>query len=242
MVHLLDDLGGFSARAQAFLRRTARRETSARIGLPTDFMQVRDSSGRPILAPFELVIRREGFAEKFGGLRYDVRRSVILDKTRHDMMRRWDFDLAANAWSDRCGWYFDWIGEHVSSPVRFLIHTDGRMGVSDGGPFLEVASSVTHLIESHAVMDAVSQWDPWSSSLEPWAPSRFGIDLASRIDGLSLIREASGPFDEWWVSESVAIRNFRTWTSHRPRTRGTMVWTNGDQGRQASRAARAETR
>jgi hypothetical protein len=31
-------------------------------------------------------------------------------------------------------WYFSWIGEHLSSPVRFLVHTDGRVGVSDGGP------------------------------------------------------------------------------------------------------------
>jgi hypothetical protein len=114
---------------------------------------------------------------------------------------------------------------------RFLLHTGGRVGVSDGGPFLEIASSVPQLIESHAVMDSVSSWDPLPGSLEPWAGSRSGTELLDRIEGLAPVPEASGRFDRWALSDAVAVREFWNWTSQRPRQRMAMIWTLGEAGR-----------
>lgn len=195
-------------------------------------MWIRGASGRLKPAPIELVTRREEFGDKFGGLRYAVRRSALLCGDHYDTTRLWDFDLEDDVWPDGRGWCFGWVGEHVSSPVRFLMHTDGRVGVSDGGPFLEIASSATQLIESHAMMDAVSSWNPMPGSLEPWVPSRSGAEFLNRLEGLTLVPEASGRFERWLVSDAVAVREFWSWTSHRPRTRGIMIWTLGEAGRE----------
>lgn len=224
-MYVLDDLDSLSPRAQAFIRRTAWREDNERSRTSTDFLQVRDSSGRLIPAPAELVIRREGFADRFGGLRYEVRRSALIGHARYDVTRRWNFDLDDEIRTDHRGWCFGWIGEHVSSPVRFLAHTDGRVGVSDGGSFLEITSSIMQLIESHALMDEISSWKPLPSSLEPWVSSCLGLDAVTHTVGLTLVPEASGRFERWYLSDAVAIREFWTWTSQQPRTRGVMLWT-----------------
>jgi hypothetical protein len=231
-VHVLEDLDGFSRRAQDLLRRTGRRDVDHKVWTPSESMWIRDASGRLKPLPIELVIRREGFADKYHGLRYTVRRSALLHRERHDITRLWDFNLGDGLWQDGRGWYFGWVGEHVSSPVRFLAHTDGRVGVSDGGPFVEIASSVTQLIESHAMMDAVSSWNPVPGSLEPWVPGRSGAESIDRLEGLTLVPEASGRFERWLVSDSVAVREFWSWTSRQPRTRGRMIWTLGETGRQ----------
>ncbi|GAA3948559.1 hypothetical protein GCM10023085_33570 [Actinomadura viridis] len=184
-----------------------------------------------IPAPTELVVRREGFHAGYGGLRYEVRRSALVSGERHDDSRRWDFSLDEGIWADDRGWFFSWAGARVSSPVRFLIHTDGRVGVSDGGPFIEVAASVPQLIESHAIMDLVSSWDPCPGTLGPGVSTEPGVGLAARIDGLAVVPEASGPYDTWYLSDRVAVRIYWSWTSRRPRTRGLQMWTSGEKGR-----------
>lgn len=198
---------------------------------------MRDRSGRVIPAPLELVIKREAFHAKYCGLRYEVRRSALIGHQRYDVVRQWDFDLEDGSWADRWGWYFSWAGQRVSAPVRFVVHTDGRVGVDDGGSFIEVAPSVPHLIESHAVMDMVSSWDPWPGSLDEWVPSAAGTALADRIEGLTLVAEASGRYDKWLLSDYVAVRSFWSWTSRRPRAKVVQIWTRGDEGREQAQAA-----
>lgn len=41
----------------------------------------------------------------------------------------------------------------MSPPVRYLVHSDGRFGVTFGDSFLDVSPSPHHLIEGHALMD-----------------------------------------------------------------------------------------
>ncbi|WP_157740150.1 hypothetical protein [Micromonospora auratinigra] len=222
---MLDDPDGLSPRARAFLRRVAVREpTPPR--LLTDFRTVRDRSGRLVAAPVELIVRREGFADRYGGLRYDLRRSVRVGDERHVVLRRWHFDLLDGIHPERTGWSFGWYGERVSSPVRYLVHTDGRFGVRAGGPFLEVCPSVPHLIEGHALLDELADWVPVRPGApEPWAATAIGgPELARLVDGLSPVPEASGPADRWWCSEERAVRVFRLWTDARPRPIGVMAW------------------
>jgi hypothetical protein len=241
-VHVLDDPAGFSDRARDLLTRTGRREPGPLARTPTDFLRVPDASGRLIPAPTKLVVGREHFQARFGRLRYEVSRSALIGAERHDVTRLWDFDLGAGIWADGLGWSFEWTGEHVSSPVRFLVHTDGRVGVSDGGPFIDIAPSVPHLIESHAIMDMVSSWDPQPGSLEPWAANGAGVALADRVEGLAVVTEASGPSETWLLCDHVAIRSFRVWTSRRPRARAVQIWTRGVEGRrQLHHAASRDT-
>ncbi|WP_125807859.1 hypothetical protein [Actinoplanes sp. ATCC 53533] len=224
-MHVLDDPDGFSPRARSFLRRAQVRQPE-RSRVPTDFRSVPDRTGRLIPAPLELVVRREGFAARFGGLRYDVRRSVRLADERIVSVRRWQFDLLETVRAEHAGWSFAWHGEHVSSPVSYLGHTDGRFGVSAGGPFLEACPSLNHLIEGHALMDELADWEPVApTSLEAWTPNG-GVNehLRELLAGLSPVIEASGPCDRWWRSELLAIRLFDGWTDARPRPTGVMIW------------------
>ncbi|MGK5554740.1 hypothetical protein ACSNOI_24295 [Actinomadura kijaniata] len=231
-MHVLDDPVGLSERAQDLLRRTGRRRADAAFRVPTDFLWVFDEAGRSIPAPTELVIRREAFHARYGGLRYRVRRAALLGDQRHDVIREWDFDLGDRIRAERRGWSFSWIGERVSAPVGFLVHTDGRVGVSDGGAFIEVASSVVQLIEGHAVMDLVASWDPWPGRLEAWVPNTAWTSAADRIEGLVPVAEASGRCDTWLLSDHVAVRSFHVWTSRRPRRRAVQIWSCGNEGRE----------
>ncbi|GAB2621987.1 hypothetical protein Aab01nite_76960 [Paractinoplanes abujensis] len=209
-MHVLDDLDGLSPSARAFLTRTARREP-ADTGLGTG---ARD--------PLELSVRRRNFVTRFGGLRYTVRRSARVGHDRWDIAREWRFDLDGWTRRERDGWTFGWIGEGVSSPVRHVLHTDGRFGVTDGGAFLEACPSICHLIEGHALMDEVADWHPvGGSALETWAGGR----LDAQAGDLSVVSEASGPYDCWLRSDDVVVRRFKLWTNRRDRPTRVMAST-----------------
>ena len=64
----LDGLDGYSERARAFLARAAWRGEPDPDRVPTELMRARSSSGELVPAPPELAVRREGFAQKYGGL------------------------------------------------------------------------------------------------------------------------------------------------------------------------------
>jgi len=173
--------------------------------------------------PLWLVIRREGFEQRYGGLRYQVRNSYTVVGERHEVFRDWRYDLGEGMWTGSArGWYFDWFGEHVSSPVRYLVHTDGRVGVDDGGgTFLEIAPSVLALIEAHALTDTVSTWDRTTADVDSFA-------LAEQLDGLVDVPEASGRTIRWRLSGNVAVEEFRHWSSEAPRRWRAFIWSRGE--------------
>ncbi|MFD9722240.1 hypothetical protein [Streptomyces sp. NPDC059072] len=213
-MHILEDPSELSARAQDFLRRSARRECPSRFGLPIELWQVRDQAGKLVPAPMELIIRCEGFEQKFGGLRYEVRRSWVVNGERYETARGGEYDhlgLQTAAWQapGRGGWYFEWTGERVSKPCRDLIHSDGSVGtdIDGGSPYLRIAPSLPHLIESHALTDTVATWKPWpmDSLASP------AIEL---LDGLVEVPEAS------WGSHGGGCRTpLPSWTTTAGTTR-----------------------
>ncbi|MFB4317244.1 hypothetical protein [Actinomadura sp. 21ATH] len=219
-VHILDDPADLSERARVFLSRAGHRESATAFQVPGDPLRVSDGQGRTVLAPYELVAGREAFRARYGGLRYGVRRSVLLGGRRHDLLREWDFNLYDDVRAVGRGWAFRWAG------------VDGR--------FIEVASSLSHLIEGHAVMDMVASWDPWpAGSLEAWVPGRAGTAMTDGIEGLAPVPEASSPFDAWLLSEHVAVRRFQGWVSRSPRPWGVQLWTKGYEGRERIRSESA---
>lgn len=58
-----------------------------------------------------------------------------------------------------------------------------------------------HRIESHALMDEVSAWDPWPIGGR-------GPAVARQLDGLGEVAEASGPMLSWRMSDAVAVMEF----------------------------------
>ncbi|KOV74078.1 hypothetical protein ADL00_03010 [Streptomyces sp. AS58] len=221
-----DDPTGLSARAIGLLERTGWRDSPQEPRLSTEFLRLRDRLGELTPAPMTLVIRREGFEQRYGGLRYQVRSSYIVQGERHDRLRDWHYDLGQGIWAGPAhGWYFDWFGERVSSPVRYLVHTDGRPGVDDGGgTFFEIAPSLPALIESHALTDMVSTWDRTNAKVDSRA-------LAERLDGLIDVPEASGRTIRWRLSDNVAVQEFRNWSSEEPRRWRAFIWSRGHAGR-----------
>jgi len=225
-MHILDDPAGLSARAKSLLERTGWRDYPQEPRLSTEFLRIRDRFGQLAPAPMRLVIRREGFEQRYGGLRYQVRKSYTAQGERHDVHHDWHYDLGQGMWTSSAhGWYFDWFGERVSSPVRYLVHTDGRVGVDDGGgAFLEIAPSIPALIESHALTDTVSTWDRTTAEVDSFA-------IAEQLDGLTDIPEASGHTIRWRLSDNVAVEEFRNWSSEAPRRWRAFIWSRGEAGR-----------
>ena len=220
-MHLLDDLDGLSSRAQTLLQRTGWRESPAP-DLETRITRVQLVGDGLVAAPPMLAIRREGFALRYGGLRYTVRRFHVLDGRRRETAREWNYDLGAYVWADRAGgWYFNWLGERVSSPVGHLVHTDGRAGVEDGSnDFLKIAASLPALIESHALTDELAQWDLclWNVDID-----QLGDAVVELVD----VPEASGPTVRWRISPTLAVQEFQSWTHRQPRPWRAVAWTRG---------------
>lgn len=203
-MHILDHPTGLSLRAKSLLERTGWREEQHDPLISTEYLQARDWRGRLTPPPMMLVIRREGFEYRYAGLRYRVRNSLSLNGTRYERTDVWDYDLGRYLWADsKGGGYFDWIGERVSSPVRYLLHPDGRVGVEDGKTvFLEVAPSINALIESHSLTDMLSDWNR--------SPSADALHIARSFDGLEDIPEASGPTVRWRLSTTWQSANSRS--------------------------------
>lgn len=238
-MHLLEDPRGLSSRAQEFLKHAAWRDPVARLP-PGEFRTVVDGSGGRRPPSTELIVRRESFAMRFAGLRYRVRRVARLGDERHVAARIWDFDLGNLAWHDARGGHFDWTGEHVSSPVRHVLHADGRAGFRVTDRFLEISSSPYHLIESHALVDMLAQWEPGPGSIEAWVPSVDNPDALAAIAGLTPVVEASGRCERWLISDHLAIRIFQAWTSQSPRRRAMQVWFADQTGAQVLREAQQQ--
>lgn len=220
-MHILDDPSDLTDRAQAFLARVGERTEVQH--QPTEFMLVPDRHGNTIPAPFELVIRREGFAQKFGGLRYPVRQSVLFPDGLDVRELFWEFTLFDFVRQDHRGWYFDWSGEHVASPVHYLQHTDGRFGVTDSGTFIPVHPTMLSLIEHHALLDKHAEWEPVS------------LPADAEVDGLRaalpVLPEASGPWARWHADEDTALHENLLWTSTQPRTWRRRVWVRTPEAR-----------
>ncbi|WP_329375960.1 hypothetical protein OG625_00940 [Streptomyces sp. NBC_01351] len=177
----------------------------------------------------DLIIRCEGFGQKFGGMRYEVRHSWVVNGDRYETARGWEYDhlgVKTQAWQDpdRGGWYFEWTGERVSKPCRDLIHTDGSVGtdVDGGSPYLRIAPSIPHLIESHALTDTVAAW-------KPWTVGSLAASAITLLDGLVEVPEASWSSSRWQLSDNVAVMDYDTWDRENPR-RLTRVWSRDEAG------------
>ncbi|MGW2254819.1 hypothetical protein ACWCXH_32230 [Kitasatospora sp. NPDC001660] len=88
-----------------------------------------------------------------------------------------------------------------------------------------------HRIESHAVEDEVSAWDPWPID-------GGGLAIARHLDNLSEVTEASGPMLSWRMSNVVAVLEFAYPSRTFPRERQAWIWSRDEEGhRQVSAAA-----
>jgi hypothetical protein len=226
-MHILEDLAGLSSRARGLLQRTGCCERPKLPRIPTDFLCVRDRAGRSLPAPLSLVIRREGFEQRYGGLRYHVRSTFTMHGERHDRVTQWRYDLGTRMWADPAGgWFFEWSGQQVSAPVWFAVHTDGRAGVTrDGTVFQQTAPSLTALIERHALTDMVSTW-------ERSDPSEGSLVLARSIEGLAEVPEASDRTTRWRVSDCVVVQEAQYNSDQAlPGQWHASIWIRGDEGR-----------
>ncbi|MET0135777.1 MAG: hypothetical protein ABW215_19525 [Kibdelosporangium sp.] len=215
-MHILDDLADLSPRARDLLGRTGRRT-------PQQSRTVPDPAGQAAPIPDALAIRRDEFDQRFGGLGYQVRRSFSAAGQRFEASTGWEYILGTEVWPDPTGGYFDWTGEHRATPVRYLLHSNGTVGVDDGsGIFLPIAPSIPHLIESHALEDSVSPWNPWPVS-------SHAIAVAQHLDGLAEVSEASGHMLRWRISDTVAVVDFDNWNSG-DRVRRAFIWSYGEDG------------
>ena len=100
-----------------------------------------------------------------------------------------------------------------------------RYAAGVGAPLL-LGIAINHLIEGHALMDELSDWEPVPpSSLEMWVPADSpDARLRGLLDALPAVPEASGPCDRWWRSDDLAVRVFHGWTDRQPRPTGVMIW------------------
>ncbi|MEV7525954.1 hypothetical protein [Streptomyces sp. NPDC091371] len=105
-----------------------------------------------------------------------------------------------------------------------MIHTDGSVGtdVDGSSPYLRTAPSLPHLIESHALTDAVATWKPWPAG-------SFTASAIALLDGLVEVPEASWGSSRWRLSDTVAVMGYDTWDREHPR-RLARVWSRGEAG------------
>jgi hypothetical protein len=235
-MHILEDLAGLSSRAQDLLQRTGCCERPKLPRVPTDFLYVRDRAGRSVPAPLSLVVRREGLEQRYGGLRYNVRSTFTMAASGTIASHS-----GVTTWARACGpiqqedGFSNGRGSRSPQPVWFAVHTDGRAGVTgDGTVFRQTAPSLTALIERHALTDMVSTW-------ERSDPSEGSFVLASYIEGLAEVPEASDRTTRWRVSDCVAVQEVQYNSDQAPPGQWhASIWIRGDEGRRQLKAATAQ--
>ncbi|MCF2527840.1 hypothetical protein [Yinghuangia soli] len=216
-MHVLDDPWDLSDRARGFLARVGDRVEQA--DRPSEFMTVLDRRGKRVPAPFALVLRREGYARRFGGLRYPVRQWIDFPDGPLRYDRDWEFTLVDHARQDVRGCAFEVVGECVASPVPYMQHVDGRFGIAEAETFAFVPlyASMLQVIESHALLDACVD-------AERLAVPPFGAAPEEFAASLPVAAEASGPRQRWYADDRYVVRETFLRTAAEPRRTGWQVW------------------
>lgn len=238
-VHILDDPSGLSRRAVDFLARSAFMDPPKWERLPTDFMQVRDLRGKLVPAPWELVVRREGFARKFEGLRYTVRggpygymhvpSSIIQMQNEYpDEITVWRLDRMARSaaegprerWRKFLGWNFD-LGDGVWQDHRGWYFNWGgedvaapidRVQHTDGrcGAYLPLDNRLPLFEPMHPTVLHMIESHSLSDLVADWDEWHGATEpIARAFDDLPIVPEASGPWERWRMDADVVVCEFQ---------------------------------
>ncbi|SCF98590.1 hypothetical protein [Streptomyces sp. Ncost-T10-10d] len=207
--------------------------------LPTDFMQVRDLRGKLVSAPWELVVRREGFAQKFGGLRYTVRggphgymhvpSSVRQMQNEYpDEVRTWLLDRMTRSaakgprerWDRFLGWDFDLQCGVWQDRRGWFFHWGGedvaapfnRVQHTDGrcGAYLPLENRPPLFESEYPTVLHMIESQSLSDLVADWDEWHGATGpIARAFDELPVVPEASGPWAGWRMDADVAVYEFQ---------------------------------
>ncbi|MGW0658309.1 hypothetical protein [Streptodolium elevatio] len=111
------------------------------------------------------------------------------------------------------------LGPPVDGYHAVTCHPNGLGGEQRG----RAAPSIPHLIESHAVADAIAPWQPWSND------THVASAVAELPDDLLEVPDVSWRSSRWRLSETVAVKDFDNGDRENP-GRHTLLWSCDEAG------------
>jgi hypothetical protein len=234
-LHLLDDLGVLTQRAQTFLAAHGRRGSDQH-GVNREWYECTDTDGTPVPGPPGGLDRLQTFITQYGGLTFCQERPGCNGK--HTLCYRVD-DVVSSGWAQTGsgGWVAE-VGVIDGWPLM-LDWATGRIGIDIHEPETWIAHSLVNLVESAALGQSLYLSPTWQKAVMRGHGPGWGVE-ASTLEQLSghvpEVAEASSPWNHWLMDQDVAVHGWRA-TYEPARRLAVMAWYRSPEGRRRIEAA-----
>jgi hypothetical protein len=235
-LHLLEDPGVLTQRAQLFLTEHGRRGEADRLEVQREWYECTDIDGEPIPGPDGGFERLQTFFAQYGGLSFCQERPGCNGKHRSGY--RFD-EVAQTGWTRTAtgGWVAE-VGELEGWPLMLDWSTD-RIGIDIHQPETWIAHSLVNLVESAALGQSLHVSDDWRKAALRGRSPVWGVgpEALDRLRGqVPEVSEASSPWNNWLMDDDLAVHGWQA-TYEPTRKVAAMAWYRSPQGRRRIEAA-----
>jgi hypothetical protein len=234
-LHLLEDLGVLTQRAQTFLGEHARRGSVQRHETAPESYECTDVDGTPVPGPDDGLDRLQQFIAKYGGMSFCQERPGCNGK--HTQNYHLDAVVQSGWTRTETGWVAE-VGELDGWPLM-LDWSSGRIGIDIHAPETWIAHSLVNLVESAALGQSLYRSDAWQKAVLRGHGPGWGVEAATleRLRPLvPEVVEASSPWNHWLMDQDVAVHGWQA-TYEPTRRVAVMAWYRTPEGRRRIEAA-----
>jgi hypothetical protein len=235
-LHLLDDLGVLTHRAQHFLTEHAQLGSHGQHDVHSEWYECTDAMGSRVDGPDGGLERLQAFIAQYGGLAFCQERPGCTGK--HLQTYRLD-SVVQSGWAqtESGGWVAE-VGVLEGWPLT-LDWSTGRIGIHIYAPQTWIANSLVNLVESAALGQSLQSAAGWHKAVLPGRGPSWGLEAESleRLRGeVPEVAEASSSWNHWLMDDGVAVHGWQA-TYEPARKVAVMAWYRSAQGRRRIEAA-----
>ena len=235
-LHLLDDLGVLTPRAQLFLAGHARRGPQSHHEVQREWYECTDVDGSEVTGPDDGFLRLQAFVAQYGGMSFCQERPGCTGK--HTQTYRFD-SVVQSGWqrTESGGWVAE-VGEIEGWPL-VLDWSTARIGIHIYHPETWIAHSLMNLVESAALGQSLYLGEGWKRAVKPGRGPGWEVateSLERLRNEVPEVAEASSPWNHWLMDQDVAVHGWRA--TYEPARRMALVaWYRTPDGRRRLEAA-----
>lgn len=235
-LHLLDDLGVLTQRAQRFLAEHARRGSEDHHEVQREWYECTDLDGNQVTGPEGGFDRLQAFVAQYGGISFCQERPGCNGK--HSQTYRFDA-VVQSGWvlTGSGGWVAE-VGAIEGWPLM-LDWSTARIGIYIHEPETWIAHSLVNLVESAALGQSLYLDDGWQKAVMHGRGPGWGVEAESleRLQNeVPEVTEASSPWNHWLMDDDIALHGWRA-TYEPARRLAVMAWYRTPEGRRRIEAA-----
>ncbi len=235
-LHLLDDLGVLTQRAQVFLTKHARVGSLDQHEIQREWYECTDLHGNVIAGPDGGLDRLQAFVAQYGGLTFCQERPGCTGKH----LQSYVFDgVVQSGWTQtESGNWIAEVGALEGWPL-ILDWSTARIGIHIYAPETWIANSLVNLVESAALGQSLHPDTGWRKAVMLGRGPSWGLEAESLERLRAEVPEvpvASSPWNHWLMDDDIAVHGWQA-TYEPARRVAVMAWYRSTEGRRRIEAA-----